>query len=211
LLEIVGVVDDVKQFGLDAPPEPEVFFSSAQQPRDTTVLMARAAGNPAVLAHAAEEAIHSLDREVPVRIHPMNAVVTDSLRQRKFVALLFSMFGVIALLLAGLGIFGVAAYFVASRKAEIGLRVALGARPDQVSQWVALFVTRSAVVGCAIGILACLGVLPMIRSLLYLTSTLDPLVLIGTCLLLIATALLATWLPARRATVVDPMEALRAE
>lgn len=211
LLEIVGVVDDVRQFGLDTPSEPEVFFPGAQQPRETLVLMARAAGNPEELANAAEEAIHTVDREVPVRIHPMSVVVADSLRQRRFITLLFSLFGGIALFLAGLGIFGVAAYFVASRKAEIGLRVALGARPDQVSQWVSTYMARSAAIGCAIGILVCFGVLPMIRSLLYVTSSIDPLVLSGTCLLLIGIALLATWLPARRATKVDPMEALRAE
>lgn len=211
LLEIVGVVDDVRQFGLDTPSEPEVFFPGAQQPRETLVLMARAAGNPEELANAAEEAIHTVDREVPVRIHPMSVVVADSLRQRRFITLLFSLFGGIALFLAGLGIFGVAAFFVASRKAEIGLRVALGARPDQLSQWVSAYMARSAAIGCAIGILVCFGVLPLIRSLLYVTSSIDPLVLSGTCLLLIGIALLATWLPARRATKVDPMEALRAE
>ena len=211
LLEIVGLVDEVKQFGLDAPSAPEVFFPATQQPRDTMVLIARGSGVPGALASAAEQAIHTVDRSVPVRIHPMSAVVIDSLRQRKFVALLFSLFGGIALLLAALGIFSVAAYFVASRKTEIGLRIALGARPDQVSQWVSIYVARSAVVGCAIGVLVSLGVLPTIRSLLYLTSTLDPLVLIGTCVLLIAIASFATWLPARKATVVDPMEALRSE
>jgi putative ABC transport system permease protein len=211
LLEIVGVVDDIRQFGLDAAPEPEVFFPASQQRRETMVLMARTAGNPAILASAAEEAVHTVDREVPVRIHPMSAVVTDSLRQRKFVALLFSLFGGIALLLAGLGIFGMAAYFVASRKAEIGLRVALGARPDQVRQWVCLHTLQSAVVGCVSGILLCFALLPVIRNLLYMTSTLNPLVLVGTSLLLIAIALMATWLPARRATLVDPMDALRRE
>jgi len=211
VLEIIGVVDDVKQFGLDAQPEPEAFFPATQQPRETMVLMVRTAGSPEALAAAAEDAIHTVDRGVPVRIHPMLSVVADSLRQRKFLAMLLSVFAGIALFLAGLGIFGVAAYFVVSRKSEIGLRVALGARPDQLRQWVAAQVARSAGLGCAIGIAGCLALLRLMRSLLYVVSPMDPLVLGGTCVLLIGVALFATWLPARRAASIDPMQALREE
>ncbi len=211
LLEIVGIVEDVKQFGLDSQPEPEVFFPATQLPRESMVLMVRAAADPLALANAAEAAVHTIDAQVPVRVHPMSAMVSDSLRQRKFLALLLSVFAGIALFLAGLGIFGVAAYFVVSRKAEMGLRVALGARPQQLGRWVTAQVTRSAALGCIIGVVGSVALLRIIRSLLYLVSPLDPLVLGGTCALLILIALLAAWLPAHRAASVDPMEALREE
>jgi predicted permease len=209
LLEIVGVVDDVKQFGLDSSPEPEVFYPATQQPRESVVLMVRTAGDPLALATAAEAAVQAVDQQVPIRIHPMSSMVSDSLRQRKFLAMLLSLFAGIALFLAGLGIFGVAAYFVVSRKAEIGLRAALGARPQQLGRWVAAQVTRSAALGCVIGIIGSMALLRMIRSLLYVVSPTDPFVLGGTCTLLILIALLAAWLPARRAASIDPIDALR--
>src|SRR5579862_4384663 len=211
LLEIVGIVNDVKQFGLDAQPEPEVFFPTSQQPRATMVLMVRAVGDPTALASAAEDAIHSVDHEVPVRIHPMSSVVADTLRERKFVAMLFSIFGGITLFLAGLGIFGVAAYFVVARRTEIGLRVALGARPDQLQRWVAAQSLRNTAIGCAIGVVGSLALLRLMRSLLYAVSPTDPLALVGTCGLMMIVALCGTWLPAHRVTSIDPMEALRNE
>lgn len=188
-----------------------MFFPATQLPRESMVLMVRAAADPLALANAAEAAVHAIDAQVPVRVHPMSAMVSDSLRQRKFLALLLSVFAGIALFLAGLGIFGVAAYFVVSRKAEMGLRVALGARPQQLGRWVTAQVTRSAALGCIIGVVGSVALLRIIRSLLYLVSPLDPLVLGGTCALLILIALLAAWLPAHRAASVDPMEALREE
>lgn len=211
LLEIVGVVDDVRQFGLDSPPQPEVFFPDTQQPREFTVLMVRTKVDPAAIATAAEDAIHTVDREVPVRIHPMSSIVADSVRQREFLTLLLSLFAGIALFLAGLGIFGVAAYFVVSRKAEIGLRVAVGATPGELKRWVSVQALRSVFIGCMIGILGCFALLRLIRSLLFAVSPMNPFVLGGTCLLLMVVALVATWLPMRRAASVDPIEALRAE
>jgi putative ABC transport system permease protein len=211
VLEIVGVVNDVKQAGLDSQPEPEVFFPATQQPREAMVLMVRTAGNPAALVAAAEDAIHSVDHDVPVRIHPMSSVVAESLRQRRFLTLLLVLFAGLALFLAGMGIFGVAAYSVISRKAEIGLRVALGANPEWLKNWISIQTLRSVSLGCAIGVIGCLALLRMIRGLLYAVSPMDPLVLGGTCLLLIVVALFATWLPARQAAAIDPTQALRAE
>ncbi len=209
--EIVGVVGDVRQFGLDAPSEPEVFFPDTQQPRDTMVLLVRTAPNPAALAAATEGAIHDVDKEVPVRIHPMTAVIADTLRQRKFLTTLLSLFAGLTLFLAALGVFGVAAYSVSSRTTEIGLRVALGAEPDRLKRWISVHTLRLVALGCVIGMVGCCYLLRLMSSVLFEVSPLDPLVLGGSCLLLIAVSFAAAWLPARRAAAIDPIQALRAE
>jgi putative ABC transport system permease protein len=211
LLEIIGVVGDVRQFGLDSLPEPEVFLPESQQPREAMVLMVRTLMDPNIVAVSAEDAIHDVDREVPVRIHPMSSTVAESLRQRKFLTVLLALFAGAALILAAFGTFGVAAYFVAPRKAEIGLRVALGATANEIKWWVSAQTLRSVFIGCAIGIVGCLALLRLIRSLLVEVSPTNPVVLIGTCALLIVVALIATWLPTHRAASVDPIKALRAE
>lgn len=211
LLQIVGVIDDLKQSGLDAEADPEIFFPETQYPSKAMVLMLRTAGDPESMAAAAENAIRSIDRELPVRIHPMNYYIAQSLRQRQFLTLLLSIFAGLAIVLAALGIFGVAAYAVASRKAEIAVRMALGAEPKTVERWISLQVVRRVIVGCAIGIGGSLLSARVVRNLLYDVSPTDPLVLSATCVVLIGVALLATWLPARRAASIDPMQALRAE
>jgi len=146
-----------------------------------------------------------------VRIHTMNALIGDTLQQRRFLTLLLSIFSGLAIFLAGLGIFGVAAYSVASRRAEIGLRIALGAVPTTVKRWISIQTLRRVGAGCAIGIVAAVLSLRLMRDLLYGVSPLNPLVLAGTCALLLLIAAVAAWIPARRAAAVDPMETLRAE
>lgn len=211
LLQIVGVSEDVKQFGLDAPAEPEVISPSTQNPSNAMVLLVRTAGDPASMAAAAESAVQGIDKEVPIRIHPMSYYVSQSLRQRQFLTLLLSIFAGLAVFLAALGIFGVAAYAVSSRKAEIAVRIALGAQPYTVKRWISMQVARRVALGCALGIGGALLSGSVVRDLLYGVSAADPLVLGGTCVLLIMVAMLAAWLPARRAASIDPMQALRAE
>lgn len=211
LLEIVGVVRTVKQWALDVDPDPEIFMPFAQRPFPAMVLVIRTAGDPASLSAAAESAIHTIDKEVPVRIHTMNAVIGNGLQQRRFLTLLLSIFSGLSVFLAGLGIFGVAAYSVASRRSEIGLRIALGALPDMVKHWISIQTLRRVGAGCAIGIVAAVLSLRLMRDLLYGVSPLNPLVLAATCALLLLVAAIAAWIPARRAAAVDPMETLRAE
>jgi len=211
LLQIVGVASTVKQWGLDVDPSPEIWIPVTQRPSQAMVLVVRTAGDPASLSAAAENAVHTVDKEIPVRIHTMNALIGDTLQQRRFLTLLLSIFSGLAIFLAGLGIFGVAAYSVASRRAEIGLRIALGAVPTTVKRWISIQTLRRVGAGCAIGIVAAVLSLRLMRDLLYGVSPLNPLVLAGTCALLLLIAAIAAWIPARRAAAVDPMETLRAE
>ena len=211
LLQIVGVVDDVKQFGFDAETEPEMFVPEAQGQHSTMVLLVRTSGNPESIAAAAETAIHTIDKEVPVRIHPMSYYLSQSLRQRQFLTLLLSIFAGLALFLAALGVFGVAAYAVASRKAEIAVRIALGAQPQSVKRWITAQIVRKVALGCLVGLLGALLSTRLVRDLLYGVSPTDPFVLGATCVLLITGALPAAWIPARRAASIDPMQTLRAE
>jgi len=211
LLQIVGVVDDVKQFGFDAETEPEMFVPEAQGQHSTMVLLVRTSGNPESIAAAAETAIHTIDKEVPVRIHPMSYYLSQSLRQRQFLTLLLSIFAGLALFLAALGVFGVAAYAVASRKAEIAVRIALGAQPQSVKRWITAQIVRKVALGCLVGLLGALLSTRLVRDLLYGVSPTDPFVLGATCVLLITGALPVAWIPARRAASIDPMQTLRAE
>jgi predicted permease len=213
LLLVVGVVQDVKQFGLDTEVEPEIFFPFSQKQSDfgAMVLLARTAGDPESIAAAAESAIQGIDKEIPVRIHPMSYYVAQSLRQRQFITLLLSIFAGLAIFLAALGIFGVAAYAVASRKVEIAVRIALGAQAHSVKRWISLQIARRVALGCAIGLVGSFLWVRVVRGLLYGVSPTDPVVLSATCVLLIVVALFAAWIPARRAASIDPMQTLRAE
>jgi len=211
LLQIVGVVENTKQYGLDSQIDPEIFFPEKQHGQGAMVLMVRTAGDSESIAAAAENAIQSIDKEIPIRIHPMSYYIAQTLRQRQFLTLLLSIFAGLAICLAAMGVFGVAAYAVASRKAEIAVRLALGAPPQNVKTWITMQIVPRIALGCAIGLVgASLGA-RLVRSLLYDVSPTDPLVLSATCALLIGVALLATWIPARRAAAIDPMQTLRAE
>ncbi|MFL6437272.1 MAG: ABC transporter permease [Terriglobales bacterium] len=212
LLQIVGVVDDVRQqSGLDADVDPEIFFPQRQHQSQRMTLLIRTAGNPESMAAAAEGVIQGIDKEISVEIHPVSYFVAESLRQRQFLTLLLSIFAGLAIALAALGIFGVAAYAVASRKAEMAVRLALGAPPDGVKRWMTAQIIRRVALGCGIGVAAYLLSARVIRDLLYGVSATDPVMLGATCAVLILVALLATWIPARRAASIDPMQTLRAE
>jgi ABC-type antimicrobial peptide transport system permease subunit len=211
LLQIVGVVENTKQYGLDSQIDPEIFFPEKQHQQGAMVLMVRTAGDPESIAAAAVNAVQSIDKEIPIRIHPMSYYIAQSLRQRQFLTLLLSIFAGLAIFLAALGVFGVAAYAVASRKSEIAVRLALGAPPQNVKTWITMQIVRRVALGCAIGLAGALLCARVVRSLLYAVSPTDPLVLSATCALLIVVALFATWMPARRAAAIDPMATLRAE
>jgi putative ABC transport system permease protein len=211
LLQIVGVMNDVKQYGLDTDPDPEFFFAASQRANAGMVLMARTEADPLALRSAAEAAVQTVDKEVPIRIHTMDELLNDSLHERRFMTVLLSSFTGVALFLAALGIFGLAAYAVSSRKPEIGLRMALGARPNTVQRWISALMLRRVALGCAIGVAASVFALRLMRSLLYGVSPLNPAALAAACAVLLAIATLATWLPARRAAAIDPMQTLRSE
>ena len=216
---IVGVVGDVHIESLDKPAEDAAYFpmvvpahdSGMYVPSDLTVV-ARAAGSPAALMSSVRDVIHRLDPTVPTfREQTMSQVLANASARTRFTMLLLGLAGAIALALGAVGIYGVMAYGVSLRHRELGVRMALGARPADVSRMIARQGLALAAIGVGVGLIAAIGATRFMRGLLFGVSATDPLALAGTCVLLLAVALLASWLPARRAASVDPAVALRGD
>jgi predicted permease len=210
---IVGVVDDVREFGLDADVRPEMYFPLAQLPgRSALILLVRASVPEAEIARPARAALAALDPAQPVYdVRPVRELLAQSLERRRFALVLFELFGALALVLAAVGIYGVMAHGVAQRTHEIGVRMALGARRGNVVALVAREGALLVGLGVALGVAGALAATRALGAVLFGVSPHDPTTLAGAALLLGAAAALATWLPARRATQVDPMQALRDE
>jgi putative ABC transport system permease protein len=211
LLTIVGVVGDVHEYGLDVPPRPTVYVDLFQRPRSTiTVTMLSDADTQSVAA-AARGIVRELNPEIPVRFQTFAQIYSASLGSRRFNVILIGFFGVAALLLATAGVFGVMAYSVSRRTREIGVRVALGAGSGQVLGMILGQGLRTVLVGVGIGFAGALALTRTVASLLFGVTATDPLTFAAVVLLLVAAALLACYIPARRATRVDPVVALRYE
>jgi predicted permease len=210
---IVGVVGDVRGYGLDAPPQPEMYFPAAQgggSPAMSFVL--RTSGEPTAVAASVRAALAEVAPVQPIYdLQPLETLVESSLGQRRFTLTLMLIFGVVALLLAAVGIYGVMAYTVAQRTQEIGIRVALGAQPLGVLAMVLRDGMTLVGLGLALGAVAALGLTRLASSLLWGVSTADALTYFVLAAALTAVALVAIIIPARRATRVDPMQALRSE
>jgi len=215
---IVGEVGDVHYDRLDKPASEIVYFpwtasfSVAAFPPAYATVFARAAsgaGTGAVTA-AIREAVQSIDPSLPTfGEQPLSAVVSAASDRARETLLLLAIGSALALVLGAVGIYGVMAYGVSLRQREIGVRIALGAQPSRVRRMISLDGVALAAIGVAIGLAVSLGVTRFLRSLLFDVSPTDPLVLIGTSLALLAVALVASWIPARRAAAVDPADALR--
>jgi predicted permease len=210
--EIVGVVSDVKSMHPRPEAVPEVYPSYWQYPMQSPVLLVRAAGDPAALVHAIRSETKQLIPNLPPPlIRTMDDLLSETVAQPRLQTGLLSLFAGVALVLSAVGLYGVLACAVTQRQREIGIRLALGAQQRGVLSLVIGQGMKLALVGVAIGIAAALALTRVIRSLLYGIEPGDPLTLLGVSLLLVATALFACWLPARRASRVDPMVALRYE
>ncbi|MGZ3443328.1 MAG: FtsX-like permease family protein, partial [Polyangia bacterium] len=210
---VVGIVGDVHGFGLDKPARAEMYFPHAQMRNSSGLaLVIRTAGEPRAMANAARAVISAIDPEQPVfNVRTMDDVVARSLAQRRFSLLLMLVFAGVALLLAAVGIYGVMSYTVAQRTQEIGIRVALGASPASVLRMVVVDGMRLVGAGLAIGLVAAFALTRLASSLLYGVSATDLVTYAAIAVVLAAVALVATVIPARRATRVDPMLALRAD
>lgn len=213
-LTIVGVVGDVRGAGLDRPAEPELYMSLRQSPyvpREMT-LVAHTAVPPASIVSPVREAVRAVDPEQAIYdIETMDEVVTRSLSNHRLYTWLLGTFAAIALVLAAAGVYGVTSYLVAQRTRELGIRVALGAAPRSLP---ALVVRRSAavaLVGTVLGLLGALALTRLLATLLSGVSPTDPAVFAAVAAGLVAIALIASYLPARRATRVDPLIALQSE
>ena len=211
LLTIVGVVADVHEYGVDAPPRPTVYVNLFQRSHSTMTLTMLSDADTQQVTSTARQILHELNPEIPPRFRTFSQIYSESLGSRRFNLLLIGFFAGIALLLATAGVFGVISYSVSRRTREIGVRVALGARPRDVLGMILGQGMRTILIGIAIGTAGSLALTRGIRSLLFGVTATDPLTLIAVVLLLFVTALLACYIPARRATKVDPIVALRYE
>jgi putative ABC transport system permease protein len=207
-LTIVGVVGNVHQYGLDAAPTLDLYYSQGW-PR---YMVIRTASDPVVLAHAAINEIHKFDPNLPVaHVMTLDNLFSDSVSPRRFSTFLLGVFAGLALLLAAMGIYGVMSYVVSLRTNEIGIRMALGAQPGDIWRLVIGRGAQLAFAGVTIGLVGAFALTKLISSLLYGVKPTDPLTFGGVALLLVGVALLACYVPARRAMRVDPMVALRYE
>ncbi len=210
--EIVGIVGDVKDSDLSARQSAQIYVPFVQNPFWAADIAVRSHGNPSALSGALREQIRAIDPALPVaEVRPMVEVIGSSFAQPRFRTALLSLFGAAALLLAAIGIYGVLAYTVAQQTREIGIRMALGANPRRVLRLVLARGLRLAGAGTVVGVLAALVLTQLLNSLLFDVSATDPLTFAAVAGLLLAVALLACYVPARRAMRVDPMVALRYE
>ncbi|MGB6875325.1 MAG: ABC transporter permease [Candidatus Acidiferrales bacterium] len=212
---IVGIAADVKRLSLREAPPPEMYVPYTQKIWPSLLTMdvvLRTTQDAASLAPSARQAIHSVDPDLPIAgVKILNDIVADSVAQPRFAMLLLGAFGGLALLLATIGMYGVISYNVAQRTQEIGIRIALGAQRRDVFHMVLSHGIRLAALGVGIGLAAAFGATRLMNSFLYGVEATDPVTFVAVSLLLLAVALLACYIPARRAMKVDPMVALRYE
>ncbi|SPF41752.1 conserved membrane hypothetical protein [Candidatus Sulfotelmatobacter kueseliae] len=211
LLTIVGIVGDVHEYGLDMPPRPTVYVDLFQRPREAITVTMLSNADTQLVTSAARGILKELNPEVPPTFRTFSQIYSASLGSRRFNLILIGFFAVVTLLLATAGVFGVMAYSVSRRTREIGVRVALGARSRDVMTMILGQGLRTIVVGVAIGLAGSLALTRTIESQLFDVTATDPLIFAAVLLLLVAAALLACYVPARRAGKVDPMVALRYE
>ena len=210
-LEVVGVVADARQV-VGQEPKAHIYDCSLQRPWLSSAFVVRAAGDPAALAGAAQAAVREVDRgRAAAEVKTMEQILAEGVAQPLFYTQLLSAFALVALLLAAVGVYGVMSYSAAQRTHEIGVRIALGARGRDVVRMVVGQGMALALAGVGLGLAGAFALTRILSGLLYGVSATDPATFAGVALLLAAVALLACYLPARRATKVDPVVALRYE
>jgi putative ABC transport system permease protein len=210
-MTIVGVVGNVREYDPSQAPLPELYMPFQQHPSygSSLTLVARTSGEPLTLANAFRETIRSADPDVPVRATTMTETVSASVATPRFRTLLVGAFAALALALAVAGVYGVMAYAVSRRTAEIGVRMAMGAASGDILRIVMGEGLRLALIGIAIGCAMAYGMAQLLRGMLFAVTPADPVVFIVVPVTLLATAAAATAIPALRASRVDPMQALR--
>jgi predicted permease len=219
--QIIGVVGDMRDGGLNRDPRPLMIVPQAQVTDGMTALNAgigpvawlvRTRSDPRQLANAITEQLRQASNGFPVaRVRPMEEVVVQSTTREDFNMLLLTIFGTAALVLAAIGIYGLMAYSAQQRTQEMGIRMALGADRSKIRSLVVWHGMRLALAGIVVGIAAAFALAHLIASFLFGVKWWDPIVFITVPIILSATALLAVWIPAQRASRLDPMEALRTE
>ena len=209
---IVGIVADVKFNELSEEPDPEMYVPYQQDPLQAINIVVRVPSSAMAISTAIRQQLSALDSSLAIDdIEPMDSILHDAVNPERFRTLLLSLFGLIAVLLASVGIYGVLAYDVSRRTRELAIRMALGADPGSVMKMILARGLQLALIGLGIGVLAALAVTRLMSSLLFAVSAADPLTYTSVAILLLLVAALACYLPARRAMHVDPMVALRDE
>jgi putative ABC transport system permease protein len=210
--EIVGVVNDVKSFGLEEQTHLEIYRPFAQAPFPLIAFAVRVSGDPLSQVAAVKNAIYAVDRDQPVfKVITMEKLAAESTTLRRVSMLLVGGLSALALILAAIGVYGVMSYAISRQRREIGLRMALGAQANDVLKLVIGQGMKPALAGMIIGLLASFALTRLIKGLLFGVSATDPATFVVVSILLICVALAACWIPARRATKVDPMAALKFE
>jgi putative ABC transport system permease protein len=211
-LTIVGVADDIRQDGLDREAGPQVYRSYLQAATQFMALAVRTSADPMKMASAVRGQVMSVDRDQPAfGIATLDELLEGTLKPRRTNLILLGVFALFALILTSVGIYGVVSYNVSARTHEIGIHMALGARPSRI---VGIVVGRAMIhtlIGVAVGLAAAAGVTRFLSTMLYGVKTIDPVTFAVISLLLMFVAFIASWLPSLRATRVDPVEALRCE
>jgi len=208
---IVGVTGDVHHNGLDLPSYPHIYLPHNQEPWDSVSLVVRTDVAPARLAPAVRERLRAADPQLPITVKTMADVMSASVGRPRLYAAITTVFGSVALLLAVVGIFGTVSYVAAQRTREIGVRMALGAQRREILTLVVGQGMRPIAVGICLGVVTAIGVTRFMAKLLFQVTPLDPFIFAVVTAFLGAVALFACWIPARRATHVDPVTSLRAE
>ena len=210
--EIVGVVGDILHDGLDARPEAMIYWPAARMPYQFMTLVVRTDGDPMNMASTVIKEIRAMDPDQAVSdLRIMNTVVAESVSRQRFNMMLLGIFAAVALALAAVGIYGVMAYSVTQRTQEIGVRMALGASRNHVVRMVVGHGFILALAGVGFGLAAAFGLTRLMKSLLFGITATDPVTYAGLSLLLVTVAAIACYIPARRATRIDPLVALRYE
>ena len=207
--EVVGVVADVKLKGLDQEAPLQVYLPLALRNSSSVGLVVRTDGEPLALSRTVEQTIRSLDKDLPLRSRSMDELLGNAMARQRLTLNLLMILALLALLLAGIGIYGVLSYAVSERQQELGIRVALGATARDVLRLVLVQGMKLVLLGVILGLAAAFAATRWLEGLLYGVTPNDPLTFIGVALLLSGVALVACWIPARRATKVDPLVALR--
>ena len=212
-MEVVGVVNHVKHYGVDQDSRIEMYLPYTQSPIPSFSLVVKTAGDPSQVAASVGQAVAGVDADVPLyQVRTLESITSDRVAERRLAAILIAIFGVLALALAAVGIYGVMSFAVSQRSHELGIRMALGAQRRDILRMVIGSGMLLALVGLGIGLaVAYFGMAPLVSSVLFQVTATDPPTYTFSPMILLVVALLACWLPARRATRVDPIITLRYE
>jgi len=210
--QIVGVVADVRSATLNAPPSADYFLPALQRPEAFTNILVRTNVSPAAMLPVVREALRTVDPDLPLlQPQPLSARIARTVADRKLALMLLGGFAVLALVLASLGVYSVMAHLVTFRTSEIGLRMALGASPGVVMRMVLSHGRRLTLIGIVVGIFGALALSRLLQQTLFEVDATNPLVYLALSVFLLLVTECASWFPARRATRIDPVIALRAE